>query len=162
MVSSNKVRSEQQVWLERAIDQNPTLAADYKAELGISEISLPKYVSPDTAVYYKPSKDGAYTTVQYPGDTHGLVTAMRKGWLMEAPSKGVENPLEDSRVNGYPGESTPWSDAEQAKIELANALERREERETIKARTYKCSHPGCRRAFNTNAGLTRHMTVKHN
>jgi hypothetical protein len=160
VVLNTRVRSEQMVWLEKAIYQNPSLASDYMADLEITEVVSPQYVTPDTAKFYVPSKDGSYSSIEYPGDTYGLVTAMRKRWLMVAPVK-VETPFDAPSDEGAPSESDDSVDATQAIRELANALDQRDARDEIKGLPYGCTYKGCRRRFKNEAGRNRHFTVRH-
>jgi hypothetical protein len=160
VILNTHVRSEQAVWLEKAIYQNSSLASDYMADLEITEVVLPQYVTPDTAKFYVPSKNGSYSSIEYPGDTYGLVTAMRKRWLMVAPDK-VETPFDAPFDEGAPSESDDSVDATQAIRELANALDQRDRRNEVKSLPYGCTYNGCRRRFKNEAGRNRHFTVRH-
>jgi hypothetical protein len=120
----------------------------------LEELPLPEYVTPDTAIYYR-QIDGVWETLEYPGIIHGLATAVEKNWLMAPPYFGVETLEAGSTV------ATGKSDREVGLQALADTLEMRDKREEIKAKPFGCTVKGCRRRFDTERGVNKHISVKH-
>lgn len=144
----------QNYWRDEVISQHPDMVEAYLARHNLKELPLPEYVTPDTAIYYR-QIDGVWETLRYPGITHGLVTAVGKDWLMAPPDSGVET-LEDG-----PTVATGKSDQEVGLQALANTLEMRDAREKRKAKPIGCTLKGCRRRFDTERGVGKHISVKH-
>ena len=74
---------------------------------------------------------------------------------MAPPDSGVETLEDGSTV------ATGESDLEVGLQALANTLEMRETRENRKPKTFKCTVKGCRRKFETERGVSKHISVKH-
>ena len=144
----------QNYWREEVITQYPDMVEAYLARHNLKELPLPEYVTPDTAIYYR-QIDEVWETLRYPGITHGLVTAVEKDWLMAPPDSGVETLEDGSTV------ATGESDREVGLQALANTLEMRDAREKRKAKPFGCTVKGCRRRFDTERGVGKHITVKH-
>jgi len=152
VVSPPKVM--QNYWRGEVINQHPGMVEAYLARHSLEELPLPEYVTPDTAIYYR-QIDGVWETLEYPGVIHGLATAVEKDWLMAPPDSGVETLEDGSTV------ATGKSDREVGLQALADTLEMRDAREKRKAKPIGCTLKGCKRRFDTEAGMKRHFTVKH-
>ena len=152
VVSPPKVM--QNYWRDEVIRQHPDMVEAYLVRHSLEELLLPEYITPDTAIYYR-QIDGVWETLEYPGITHGLVTAVGKDWLMAPPDSGVET-LEDG-----PTVATGKSDQEVGLQALADTLEMRDAREKRKAKPFGCTVKRCRRRFDTERGVNKHISVKH-
>ena len=152
VVSPPKVM--QNYWRGEVINQHPGMVEAYLARHSLEELPLPEYVTPDTAIYYR-QIDGVWETLEYPGVIHGLATAVEKDWLMAPPDSGVETLEDGSTV------ATGKSDQEVGLQALANTLEMRDAREKRKAKPFGCTVKGCRRRFDTERGVGKHISVKH-
>ena len=141
-------------WRDEVISRHPDMVEAYLVRHELEELPLPEYVTPDQAIYYR-QINGVWETLKYPGVTHGLVTAVEKDWLMAPPDSGVETLEDGSTV------ATGESDLEVGLQALANTLEMRETRENRKPKTFKCTVKGCRRKFETERGVSKHISVKH-
>ena len=152
IVSPPKVM--QDYWRDEVIRQNPDIVQAYLVRHDLEELPLPEYVTPDTAIYYRQNK-GEWETLKYPGVIHGLATAVGNNWLMAPPDSGVETLEDGSTV------ATGKSDREVGLQALANTLEMRDKREQIKTKPFGCTVKRCRRRFDTERGVNKHISVKH-
>ena len=144
----------QNYWRGEVIRQHPAMVEAYLERHNLKELPLPEYVTPDTAIYYRQIK-GVWETLKYPGVIHGLATAVEKNWLMAPPDSGVETLEAGSTV------ATGKSDREVGLQALADTLEMRDKREQIKDKPFGCTVKGCRRRFDTERGVNKHISVKH-
>jgi hypothetical protein len=144
----------QDYWRGEVIRRHPDMVQAYLERHNLEELPLPEYVTPDTAIYYR-QIDGVWETLRYPGVTHGLAAAVGKDWLMAPPDSGVET-LEDGTTV-----ATGRSDREVGLQALADTLGKRDAREKQKAKPFGCTVKGCRRRFDTERGVNKHISVKH-
>jgi len=147
-------KSMQDYWRDEVIRQHPATVEAYLSRHSLEELPLPEYITPDTAIYYR-QIDGEWETLKYPGVIHGLATAVGNNWLMAPPDSGVETLEDGSTV------ATGKSDREVGLQALANTLEMRDAREKRKAKPFGCTVKGCRRRFDTERGVKKHISVKH-
>ena len=123
----------------------------YLKKHGKETLPLPEYITPDTAIYYRQEK-GEWISLEYPGQTHGLATAVENNWLMAPPE--VETLEADSTV------ATGKSDLEVGLEQLSDNLKKRDTRQQSKIdKPFKCSK--CTRRFKSEAGVKVHINARH-
>ena len=144
--------SMQKYWKDEVLRNRPDQVAAYLKRHGLEKLPSPTYITPDTAIYYRQEK-GEWVSLEYPGQTHGLVTAVEKDWLMAPPV--VETLEADTTV------ATGKSDLEVGLEQLADNLKKRDTREKNKINTFKYTVKGCRRRFKSDGGVKLHIRAKH-
>ena len=144
--------SMQEYWKDEVIRNHPDRVSAYLKKHGLEKLPSPTYITPDTAIFYRQER-GKWTSLKYPGQTHGLATAVENNWLMAPPV--VETLEADSTV------ATGKSDIEVGLEQLADNLKKRDTREKNKINTFKCTVKGCRRRFKSDGGVKLHIRAKH-
>jgi len=142
----------QNYWRGEVIRNYPERVSAYLKKNGLDTLPLPEYITPDTAIYYRQEK-GEWVSLEYPGVTHGLATAVERNWLMAPPE--VETLEADST------DASGKSDMEVGLEQLEDALKKRDTRETTKSNAFKCTVKGCRRRFKSEGGVKLHFRAKH-
>ena len=142
----------QNYWKNEVIAQHPDMVKEYLKRNNLQELPLPEYVTPDQAIFYR-EINGEWETLKYPGQIHGLATAVQKNWLMARP---VLETLEADST-----EASSESSLEVATDMLAQELKKRETREINKSKSLKCTVKGCRKRFATESNMKLHITRKH-
>ena len=144
--------SMQKYWKDEVIRNRPAQVTAYLKRHGLDSLPSPTYITPDTAIYYRQEK-GEWVSLEYPGQTHGLATAVEKNWLMARP-KQLETLEADSTV------ATGKSDLEVGLEQLSDNLKKRDTRQQSKIeKPFKCSK--CTRRFKSEAGVKVHINARH-
>jgi hypothetical protein len=144
--------SMQEYWKDEVIRNHPDRVSAYLKKHGLEKLPSPTYITPDTAIFYRQER-GKWTSLEYPGQTHGLATAVENNWLMAPPV--VETLEADTTV------ATGKSDLEVGLEQLADNLKKRDTREKNKINTFKCTVKGCTRRFKSDGGVKLHIRAKH-
>ena len=144
--------SMQKYWKDEVIRNRPAQVTAYLKRHGLDSLPSPTYITPDTAIYYRQEK-GEWVSLEYPGQTHGLATAVEKNWLMARP---VLETLEADST-----EISSKSNLNVATDMLVEQLKKRDTRETNKSKSLKCTVKGCRKRFATESNMKIHITRKH-
>ena len=142
----------QNYWRKEVISRHPEMVQTYLERNNLKELPLPEYVTPDQGIFYR-EINGEWETLKYPAQTHGLVTAVEKNWLMARP-KQLETLEADSTV------ATGKSDLEVGLEQLSDNLKKRDTRQQSKIeKPFKCSK--CTRRFKSEAGVKVHINARH-
>ena len=142
----------QNYWRKEVISRHPEMVQTYLERNNLKELPLPEYVTPDQGIFYR-EINGEWETLKYPAQTHGLVTAVEKNWLMARP-KQLETLEADSTV------ATGKSDLEVGLEQLSDSLKKRDTRQQSKIeKPFKCSK--CTRRFKSEAGVKVHINARH-
>ena len=142
----------QEYWKREVIARHANDVNAYLERNNLQELPLPEYVTPDQAIFYR-EINGEWESLKYPGQIHGLVTAVQKNWLMARP---VFETLEADST-----EISSKSSLEVATDMLTQELKKRETREINKSKSLKCTVKGCRKRFATQSNMKIHITRKH-
>ena len=143
----------QKYWKDEVLRNRPDQVAAYLKRHGLEKLPSPTYITPDTAIYYRQEK-GEWVSLEYPGQTHGLATAVEKNWLMARP-KQLETLEADTTV------ATSESNREVGLEQLANNLKSRNTRELNKDNPFVCEVKNCKRRFKSEVGVKLHFNAKH-
>ena len=143
----------QKYWKDEVTRNYPEEVNAYLKKHGKETLPLPEYIPPDTAIFYR-EVNGVWETLEYPGTTHGLATAVEKNWLMARPQE-LETLEADSTV------ATGKSNLEEGLAQLDDRLKKRDTRENNKINPFKCTVKGCRRRFKSDGGVKLHIRAKH-
>jgi hypothetical protein len=143
----------QNYWRKEVISRHPEMVQTYLERNNLKELPLPEYVTPDQGIFYR-EINGEWETLKYPAQTHGLVTAVEKNWLMARP-KQLETLEADTTV------ATSESNLEVGLEQLANNLKSRNTRELNKDNPFVCEVKNCKRRFKSEVGVKLHFNAKH-